>query len=502
MCAPAPHRRAALAVAVFALVASYLLYPVEADAAYAINDALWNALMASGDTEHAVSGHHPLFHIAAYYLSNGLESLGVERPGLHAVKVVSSVAGALMLALIVLASGPRRWWVGVLLAGLLASTRGFWIEAGTGENVLLGVALGMQALRVALDRDCGIARVSWWVFVALLARQDNILLLPAVTYALGQRLQPQGRWPRVVLWGGVTGVVTLATYWAIWVAFPVDMTFPEWLTHTSTHNARAVNGSWSPTGGAITPQVLEMHMGALSSAVVGLITFERTFNICIGLGFLLVIAGTGVFLRGRGRHRPLVIMTLLVFVFRVPFYLWFEPGNFEWWLLPIGVLTWAAAHAVRDDEPARGLRPILVGLALVASIVTVLGYHADHSWSLRNRTMSAAIDRVLAESRNRVRPIYVPITGVPMTAFRMRGVKPYYRVALSSDPIQALDALIKKERARTIVILVDRFVHGGMAINREIVDPIGRILDGFVAAPGGRILRRRGHLQAIILPPR
>jgi len=489
-------------VAALTLVGSYLLYPVEADAAYAINDALWNGLMAEGQSAHAISGHHPLFHLLARGGSLALEAIGIDRPGLSAVKVLSALSAALILGMIVAAAGRRRWWLGVLLAAAIASMRGFWIEAGTGENVLTGVAFGMLALRAALDPRAGPGRVSFWIVVALLARQDNILLMPAYTFALWQRMPRPRRWRRMFIWGAVTGVLTLGLYALVWWAYASQTPFQDWLTHTSTHNPRATNGSWSSTAGVINARVIEEHLGALSVSVIGLVTFERTPNLVAGLGFLLTLLASGVFLRGKVVVRPVLVAFGLILVCRIPFYLWFEPSNFEWWLLPITTLAWAAGRMTCDDEPRLPWRRWGVAVLLLGAIVAVLTVHASHSWSLRRRTMAATMERLIEASQGTTNPIYVPISGIPMTAFRMHGIKPNYSVALSADPITELDLLIKREPSRSIVILIDRFIHNGMPINARIVDPLAVILDTFVAEPRGRILRRRGQLQAVIVPPR
>ena len=154
-----------------------------------------------------------------------LEAIGIDRPGLSAVKVLSALSAALILGMIVAAAGRRRWWLGVLLAAAIASMRGFWIEAGTGENVLTGVAFGMLALRAALDPRAGPGRVSFWIVVALLARQDNILLMPAYTFALWQRMPRPRRWRRMFIWGAVTGVLTLGLYALVWWAYASQTPF-------------------------------------------------------------------------------------------------------------------------------------------------------------------------------------------------------------------------------------------------------------------------------------
>ena len=503
MLASATHQRAALIVAALAFIGSYLLYPVESDAAYAINDALWNALMAEGDDEHVVSGHHPMFHIAAHGVAAVLDAVGVEQRGLHAVKVLSALSASAILGLIVAAAGARRWWFGVLVATTLASTRGFWIEAGTGENVLLGVAFGLYALRAALDDRCRLSRVGIWVVLALLARQDNILLLPAWAYGLWQRMPAESRLKRLVLWGAVSGIATLGLYFLIWWAFSEENTFLEWLTYTSTHNKRAVNGSWSSTGGVITLDVVEQHIAALSVSVVGLLTFDRIPNLIMGIAFVASLLGAGFLDRGSRRARPLLIAAGIMLATRLPFYLWFEPSNFEWWLLPLSVFAWLSAQLSGGKTERPRARPLLATALLVAATGWVLWSHAAHSWSLRQRTMAVAIDRVVDEARSRYRnPLWVPASGIPMTAFRMRGIAPYYRVALSADPLLELKSIVEERPHRTIVVLVDRFIHNGMPINRDLADPTTAFLDTLVAEPGGRTLRRRGRVQAFIIPPR
>lgn len=503
MSASAPHRVAAVLAGVLVFAGSYLVFPVESDAGYVINDALWNASGPELTPWQDISAHHPLFHIAANLLTPALDACGVGQPGHHAAKTLSALSGALIIALLALAGGAQRWWAGLLVGAPILATRAFWIEAGTGENVLLGVVGAVLATAVALDPNARPRRVGAVVVFALLCRQDNILLVPAWTYALWQR-QETPRLRTTSVWLATTGGASLLAFVLLWAAFGRDLGFFEYLTFTSSRLAPFEGGTWSTSPGVFDLDTMTIHAGALTVLVTGLRTYDQTFNICVGLGFLALLIIIGLLLRGTRPARPLLVTTVLTLAVRTPFYLWFEPANFEWWLVPVGIIAWTATALAASPDPRRAARPAIAAVCSLAMIVGTVWAHAPHTWTLRQHRMARLMDRVVEIGSRAERITWVPLSPLPRSGLAIRGLRSDSR-ALNleiPDAVQLVNEIAESRPDHTIVAVHDRFVKHGMAVSQDVVERGARTLDRFVAAPGTRYLRRRGRVQAVIIPPK
>lgn len=492
-----PHRIAAFVVAALVFVASYLGFPVESDAGYLINDALWNGSGPELRPWREISAHHPLFHVAANLLTPVLDACGVEQPGHHAAKTLSALSGALVIAMIVLAGGARRWWAGLLVAAPIVATRGFWIEAGTGENVLLGVAGALLATTVALDPNARPRRLGAVIVLALLCRQDNVLLVPAWAYALGQRLDGPTRLRTLSAWLAATGGAALAVFTLTWIAFGKDLAFGDYLTYTASQIAPHESGSWSYSGGF---DAVKVNAGALTVLVIGLVTLDPVVNICTGLAFVGLLAAMGLLLRGTRPARPMVTCALLVVIVRAPFYLWFEPANFEWWLVPVGVIAWTAATLAAGPSPLPRMRLVVASVVSLAMLTATLWIHVPHTWTLRQQHMAQLMDRAVAMGQAGGRPIWVPLSELPYTGFMIRGLRPDRSAMGKSlpDAVKVIEEMARSRPDQTIVAVHDRRLLYEMTVSEgeaELGDPI---LDQL----GARYLRRRGRIQAVIIHPK
>lgn len=485
---------AAIVVGALVFVGGYLVFPVESDAGYVINDALWNGSGPELRPWREISAHHPLFHIAANLLTPVLDACGVDQPGHHAAKTLSALSGALVIALIVLAGGARRWWAGLLIAAPLAATRGFWIEAGTGENVLLGAVGALLATAAALDPKIRPRRLGAFVLLALLCRQDNVLLIPAWAYALGQRLDGPTRARTVTTWLAATGVAGIALYALTWITFGENLAFGDYLTDTAQKSPHP-SGSWSHSEGM---GAVKVHAGALTVLVIGLVTLDPVVNIWVGVAFVGLLVALGALLRGTRPGRPLVTCALLVVIIRAPFYLWFEPANFEWWIVPVAIIAWtSAALTAAPGSPPR-LRLRLASAMSFAMLTGILWTHTPHSWELRERHMARLMDRAIAMGEDGGRPIWVPLSELPHTGFMIRGMQPE-KSAMGLSLSAAVEVIAKMALAkpgRTIVAVHDRSLLHEISVSESREEPGAPPLDRL----GARYLRRRGRIQAVIIP--
>ena len=490
-----PHRIAVFVVGALVFVAGYLVFPVESDAGYVINDALWNASGPELRPWTEISAHHPLFHVAANLLTPVLDACGVEQPGHHAAKMLSAMSGALGSALSVLAGGARRWWAGLLVAAPLVATSGFWIEAGTGENVLLGVAGALLATAVALDPNARPRRLGMVVVLALLCRQDNVLLVPAWAYALGQRLDGPTRLRTLSVWLAATGAAALAVFTLIWIAFGEDWTFVDYLTYSASQIAPYESGSWSHAGGV---DAVKVNVGALTVLVIGLVTLDPVVNICLGLAFVGLLAAMGMLLRGARPARPLVTCALLVVIVRAPFYVWFEPANFEWWLVPVAVIAWTAAALTAGPGPLPRPRLLAASAVSLAMLTGTLWTHAPHSWTLRQQHMAQLMNDAVEKGEAGGRPIWLPLSELARTGFRVRGLRPdRSAMGLSLEgAVKVIKEMTEDKPGQTIVAVHDRSLLYEMPVSETKEEPGPPILDGL----GAQYLRRRGRIQAVIIP--
>ena len=89
MGASSPHRMAAIVVGALVFVGGYLVFPVESDAGYVINDALWNGSGPELRPWREISAHHPGQRKARY-----LAALLVIRTDAVELPVVGNPAGA------------------------------------------------------------------------------------------------------------------------------------------------------------------------------------------------------------------------------------------------------------------------------------------------------------------------------------------------------------------------------------------------------------------------
>jgi hypothetical protein len=368
-------------VALMALGAALFLFPADSDAAFANYDGLWYGLNAERAGARCIVAHHILFHVAVIALVQPVEALGVPFAGGVACRIVAGAGAAIVLVLV--ASRARgRFLVGFGFAILLFSCRSFLVEAGVGENVLPACAAALAALVIASRPSPSPLAVGTAFAAALLFRQDNVLLLPAVVYATWTGLAPEGRGRRIVGALSAAGAAAAALSVAAWaIARSPGQSFAAWLFDLGRQD-------WTvPVAG---PRVLA-HADAFGIAAVGRHWEPQDHHLWIGAALLAAVALAAWCLRGDAAPSRFLRACALACAARVPFFIWFEAHNPEWhvltWVLLAACGSAAAAGRPRASVFARAAGALL----LIALPIVVIASHGPHTWRLRERNVMGAV---------------------------------------------------------------------------------------------------------------
>jgi hypothetical protein len=492
-------------VAVVVLGVCLFLFGWDADGGFAIHDPMFYASHAEDQPWTSVSGHHPGFHVLVNGVTEVLGRAGVERPGYMGVRVVSGLGAAALVVLIAGLAGRRRLQVGVLFALPFVATRGFVMEGATGENVLPAAAAALLALVLAARPGVGLVCVAAASILALLLRQDNVLAVPGIALAVALRRGKGDRARPVVGLVLVTGLITLGCYVALWRVTAAERGFQAWMLELTDAPAR----SWAPStlpDGSVVP----IHLAALGAAVSGVQTHvdpERPgagvpLHVGIGLGWCAVILVCGVLLRGDRRPSPFLWGAAAILAVRFPFFLWFEPRNFEWWVLPCALVA-AAGSACAAGRSTRSLAMRRTGTSLlVALAVATVASHGASTWTLRDRTLSRALEEAVE--------LGGPASHCRYIAYRFRAAAAFHvhRVPMNREQdvilgppgaaVGLFEARLKARPVRTVV-LVDRFVGDGMPATIRRGDPsgLGPYLDHLEDGSGLRALREDGKVRVL-----
>lgn len=497
-----PARRDVAGIATLVLAAAgilagcLLLYAWDSDASFALCDPLYAALHAEEAPWSTVSGHHPLFHVLVNGATAALDAAGVARPGHLAVRLVAGLGAALVVILVASCAGRGRLRLGLLVALPLLVTRGFVMVGATGENGLPACAAALACLMAAARPGCSLGLVSALSVLALLLRQDNLLLLPAVAAVLAWRLPAGKRLRPVVATLAGVAVATVAGYLVLWRVGAADSSLAEFL-----FGLVGAEQTWWAQGSGPDWSHADFHLGVLGVAVAGQQWPATSIqpHIWLGVGFAGVLILASLLLRGTARHWPFLLACLLVVALRFPFFLWFEPGNYEWWLLPL-VLVAACGATLAGGRPATPTvttRRWIGGGLLVALAAAVLALHAGSSWRLRDRTLARARDEALELGGPTPGCLYLAYGDRAKAAFDVAGVPNDMQRLGYRQPAEVVPILgsILQEWPGPVVLLVDRFVGTGMPFRAP--DPLAPLLDGYEDAPGERSLRERGRVRVL-----
>lgn len=480
----------ALIAAAAALLGSLHVFPWDSDASFLVNDALMFAHNAEQDPWGTLMGHHPGYHVLVNGATAAGRAMDIERPGHFGIRLVSGLGAAATILLLAGMAGPGRRTVGVLFALPLVATRTFVLEAGTGENVVPGAAAALLAVWIASRPGARPVAVVATLTLAMVLRQDNLLLVPACAMLLalgrppGDRLRPMTR----VVVG--SGVATVLLYLAAWRISDPDRDFISYLFYLAPPDAIAAAPML-----VVNPVVV--HLAVSGAAVVGMQWHLQVApHVMVGSGFAAALLLAAWMLRGRHGNSRFAVAAAIVLACRIPFYSWFEPLNHEWWLVPLMLLSGVGASAARG-QPVAGTtsRRVAVGVLVAVSIAT-LATHAPTTVTLRDRTLATARDLALELGAGR-RCHYAAYGGRAQMALLLHRV-PSVQLPLDVDVATARLSAAVEVTSRPTILLIDRFIYEGSpwAI-RTAFDPLAKVVDSMRTHQGEKLLRHRGRVVVI-----
>lgn len=485
------------AVAALVVLQGTVLFPWDSDASFAQNDPLGYAHGAEKAPLESVVSHHPLPHLLAYALISPLEAMGIERPGHMALRILAAAGALLAVALLAGIAGPDRLPEALLLSLPLLSTRGFILGTGTGETVVPGGALCLLALLAALRRPVRLPAAGTALVAALLWRQDGILIVPAVAAALLTHPDLKRRLRTCALFLLATGAATLALYGIAWAVCGGGERFAPWMLKVTAHEGR----TWALHGH---PRIedIPVHLAALGAAVAGVHHLSGPGGaIATGAAFAGALLAAAWLLRGRDRRDGRLFGCLLLAIAaRLPFYLWFEPQNYEWWLPSLVFLGAGCARWMRG-KPAGG-RASRAGLALLPALaLATLALHLPTTLRLRERNLAVARD-MLTQAGGQAPPmVYMTYGATAHMAFHVMDI-PHDTEFLDRQPGAVLEALLRLRSEHPdapFALFFDRFVRDGQPVTLNAPsDALAPYLDGIDESdPAMRAFRHRGRVFAL-----
>ena len=485
--------RSALLLSALVVVGAFAVFPFGCDAEYVVFDPVWYAVGAERDlAATTVKAHHPLFHLLVAGIAAPLDLAGVPRPGHIGTRLLSGLGAGMILLLLAGLAGRERWRVGAGLGLLLLTGRAWFLEAFTGENVLPAIAAGMAALFAALDERRSLVTVGLWTFVALLFRQDNVLLVPAIVLALHWRAAPPTL-ARLASWLAVVGGATAMAYVGIWAGLVwvgPDVGLLDWMWGIAKDDY------------SIAQRPVLVHGAAFGVAVAGKqwAASDPWSHVGVGAGALCLVLAFGALFRGDAGWGRMATLAAITAALRFAFYSWFEPTNAEWTLF---TFAFAAAIAARAANGRPRTTPIVrraAALGLTLAAVFTWGSHGSDTLSFRDHRYEPAGRWVAEHTRKGWRHFGYQNRGV--LAVEMQGI-PCSPLYTDFDRArQHLMDVVTNAPATPLLAVVDLAIQTGMPYDmrelerrwrgREPSDP-----------PRARILWSKGGVYVVgFLVPR
>jgi hypothetical protein len=481
----------ATAFAACAIGIAVTLFPFDSDGAFAIHDGIWMGMGAEGaDPEASISPHHPLFHVLAIALARLLAALGVAHPGHVAIRILAGLGGAWLLVQVLRLSGAARPWAGAGFALVLLCSRGFVMEAASGENVLPAAAAALFALRLAARPGGGIARVAAATALALLIRQDNVFVVPGIAWAVLAGSPTGTRLRRGAAVLAVAGIATLAGYAAAWLLVTGGRSGPiAWLLPFGAK-------SWSGPA-SIELARFATYFHSITLAMTGELDPGRVARPLVGLSYPAALVVAGWLLRGDAPRLGLVAPIAATLVGRAFFHTWFEADNFEW-LVPQVALVAAAASGAANGRPAMARVPRSAGAVVLAGLAAwLLASHGPWTPGLRRRGLMEAVEEAVRADRTEWQVVAFG-ERVP-TALILLGI-PHESVGRGETIEAAFARIGAARRVRPTIVVADRIVEDGMPFRFRHPETLARKLDSDPAPPGVDLLRRNGLVYGARLP--
>jgi len=351
--------------------------------------------------------HHLLFVPLVRVVQEVMLSLGFAADPVLACQV-HNVFWALVavLSMYLLAERLLSSTAGGLFAALfLLLARGFWLYStqmeayvpATGSLGLLTVFVLLRG-RGPTTPILGLA-VSVLLALCILYHQSNVFIcIPLAYWLVGEA---DGRGGKRLWILALSGVLVLSAYLLAFLHADVERSIPA-LSATAPDSSLArfvrfcLAYAFLPNPGWGTARNFSvMGVGRLiHSQIRDIVTFPWSLRFLVIPGFALAVAGLVLWHIIRSRRdaelapeRRFLLIWLLTFY---AFFLWWFPGEKEFFIVTLFPLILLAALAVRDllehDEAGRGHRRValytsccaaLVLIALVNASETILPYHRD-----------------------------------------------------------------------------------------------------------------------------
>lgn len=466
-------------------LAMLLLYAGRADAVFVLYDPAFYASEAESIGLASINGHHPLTHVLVLLLTKLCTFAGVEAPGCVALQLLNAAG----LVAIVLACGKAAGWRGASMALVLVllSMRGVLLSAAGGETVLPALAASLWLLIAACNAGTSLRVTSALAVITLLLRQDSILVIPAVLFALARGGRSLGT---LVRFTALTGFITLALYALLWKLCGRDPSFLNWMFALMHDSAR----TWGGTSTAGFHDTVLLHGSAWSVAAAGHFTeWSLGAGALFTAGIVALLALAARLLAGDAPDRRLATTALLALLVRTAFSLWFEPHHWEWavmgwiWVLfALSAMLTGTSHAERVALAAG----LLLFLALAAAIFC---QHGKTTAELRQQRLSQAAVEAIAMG-NRAGPAVDYVAS-----------SPHAQAALFAHGIHARNLDVANwpslgnvfdpghERIATerpVVVLLDRAVGRGFGTHALTGIPVWLTAFDTAEAPAGIALQR------------
>lgn len=321
--------------------------------------------------------NHLLFHAVAYLLYVVAECIGVGQPGVVAIRTLSFGSLGLACWLLFIIAGRRLLpALGCSLA--IACSWGSVFSTLSGETVLVGAVAAMFVLFEVLRADFRPARFATILVLAMLVRQDNVLLVPAIAFAALLRARETRRRLWEISYGlALAGIATIIVYVIVWLVASqtYDVATQRWVPRGAVLDKGLIGYilgvgivPWSP-GGGLTLEHLGQHAASLGRCVFGDAHASVAWLMAVaGIAWIvLLLSASGTARSGNRYGRVALVVVMTAIATRSVFFAWFEAHNHEWHVVTVAFACVVSAASWRDWQPRRGR-----GAAAVATIAILV----------------------------------------------------------------------------------------------------------------------------------
>lgn len=487
-----------LLVVVLAPLGLLFAFGGASDAVFAMYDPVFYAMGAEDLGVSSLNGHHPGFHALVLLLVQPLKAAGVHDAGFWACQSVAACGFAAILAAFAAAAGWRIAGLGIL--ALFVSLKGVLLETAGGETVMPALGAMLWCLLTAADKTSPPRRLFWLCVLALLLRQDSLLMLPAV---LWMQWRVQGM--RVKGLCGFTlrlGLTTAALYALSWWSSGTQRSLLSWLLQLLEVPAR----TWAD--GVSLPLIdrILVHVSAHGVAAVG--SLQHGSIRVLALASLVapaIFALLATLLRGDNPQQVLARGALITIAARAAFTIWFEPANWEWTVFALALTGLACAALLRGAPltPAPS-RVAAIMLALCAA-AAALSLHGGGLMRLREPVLSGSATECRRLAGDSAACAFMDTGLRTSAAWVHQRVPPQHFELAGHGSLEAAAADLVRQSPATaahVCVLLDRNI--GTSLGTDPKADLPRWIEELdqsygPALPGVRVLKRNGLVTALFL---